>query len=180
MKCHRQKPATGFTLVEMLVAMSVLVLMVTIVSQIISLAGSGTNHSLTVADADGQARMTLDRLAFDWQNRVRTTDLGVNFGKQTGNDSLTFYSSVQGFGGVRKVTEVGYYILSPATGSPSLQRGVTGSDWDGSNGNALQFWPSPMPTISPTNYQTLAGNIFRFEICFQVKKYRGARGHASH
>jgi len=164
----------GFSLVELLTAIAILSLLVILFSQIISMVSQSTALSSRRADALGQARMALDRFGIDWNSRVRRGDVTFAFskgsGQAAGNDAVTFYSQVDGFGSgsLRNISQVGYYV----TNSPySLQRWDSGTTWTSANPVAfLGSFPSiNPPTFPSSNFQVLADDIVRLQFCFQLK-----------
>jgi len=98
MKESRRAVERGaFTLVEMLVALTVLTVLILITTEIISNTSRVISSSNKMQSADEQARMTFDRLATDIANLVRRPDLDAIFPKQTGNDQLFFYSEAPAY-----------------------------------------------------------------------------------
>src|SRR5262245_36938000 len=106
---------SGFTLVELLISVGVLVLLVLLATQLLNSAATITTLGQKQMDANSQARQLLDRMGIDFAQMVRRSDLDY-FAKNTttpnsqggsmaGNDQIAFYSTV-----------VGYY---PNSGSPS-------------------------------------------------------------
>src|SRR5438270_5562407 len=104
---HR-RGATGFTLVELLVSMGVLVLLVFLASQLVNSAATITTLGHKRMDADSEARQVLDRMAIDFAQMVKRTDvdyylkssatgIGVRNLLQPGNDKIAFYSAVPGY-----------------------------------------------------------------------------------
>jgi len=107
----------GFTLIEIMVAVAVLVILILFVAQLTNsataIARVGTKHM----DADTQARTVLDRLGFDIGRMIRRNDLdyyikgaaaytghgnGHGWGKkstggQKGSDQCAFFASVPGY-----------------------------------------------------------------------------------
>src|SRR5436190_8076788 len=108
---------SGFTLIEIMVAVAVLVILIVFVAQLTNsataIARVGTKHM----DADTQARTVLDRLGFDIGRMIRRNDLdyyikgaaayaghgnGHGWGKkltggQQGSDQCAFFASVPGY-----------------------------------------------------------------------------------
>ncbi|MEI6351728.1 MAG: prepilin-type N-terminal cleavage/methylation domain-containing protein [Verrucomicrobiota bacterium] len=204
-KKRTQPTTTGFTLVELLVAMSVLVLLLVLVSQLVNSASLVTSQSGKRLDADTQARMLFDCMAVDFENMIKRPDVDTLFYKATGNDKLFFFSQAPAYfnsainaTAKSDVALVGYRVtgqngdasnFAPAHSLERLGKGLT---WDGTPGGAA---PGSMVFASgsanPTNtlasiwtadigsapdysgssdfYHVLADQVFRMEICFQVK-----------
>jgi len=155
----------GFTLAELIVSVGVLVLLVFLASQLFNSAATVTSLAHKQMDVDGQARQLLDRMAIDFAQLVKRTDLDF-FAKGTiapnsvggamsGNDQIAFFSAVPGYypAGNKQspVSLVAYRINSDST-SPSynkMERLGKGLLW-----NAASSTPAPvvfMPlTIGPS------------------------------
>src|SRR5437762_1367706 len=65
----------GFTLAELLVSMGVLVLLVFLATQLLNSAATITILGHKQMDADSQARQLLDRMAVDFAQMVKRTDV---------------------------------------------------------------------------------------------------------
>lgn len=93
----------GFTLVELLVSMLVLTLLVAFVGQLVSNATAITTGSRKRLDADSQARVLFDRMAFDMARMLKRPDVDYLFAKISGdngvggNDKLFFFSEAPAF-----------------------------------------------------------------------------------
>ena len=84
---------SGFTLVEMLVAMAIFVIMIAFLGQLISNTSVATNASKGRLDADDQARFAMDRIGQDLLKLSKRADLDYIFDKGAGlNDEIYFYS----------------------------------------------------------------------------------------
>lgn len=165
----------GFTLVEVLVATSVLTLMVLMLTALMNSAmltiTAGNRHLA----ADDQARQVFDRMQVDFARMLKRNDIYFNFAKQTGNDSFTFYAETPGYftSGTSSSAEsnsslVSYQIplsgqLTPATQSMAnmLCRLGQGSQW-----TDISFTPSQIPAYSISNAHILSNSIFRMESAF--------------
>ena len=188
----------AFTLVEMLVSMGVLAILVVIISQLLNSATgvitAGTKH----LDADSEARMILDRMAFDLGGIVKRPDVDYYFKKRPGNDQMAFYSEVTGYhpAGLTESTAkspicvVGYRVeddMFQRLGKGLIWNGVTTSTsgaagWSGADkpmifgvgspeGKVLSdAYPSiTTPGLADPDQQVLGSQIFRFEFCYLLK-----------
>ncbi len=167
----------GFTLVEMLVAVAVLGLLVAMLAQTVALTGQAISVNSKKLDATGEARLVFDRLATDLAARPRRSDLGALFTKINGgtstagaNDTLQFYSEVDGYSGAHQIAAVGYRIQQTTTTRYyQLERGAVGTDWGpGTSSNPfVQFLPNMFaaPLTADPNYDVLANGVFRLEFC---------------
>ena len=105
----------GFTLVELLVSMSVLAVLVLLVAQLTNSATSTVSTSGRHIDADTEARMVLNRVGDELSSMLKRTEIdfsgfkqpGATFpaqyggttqpsNLQAGNDQLVFYSQTSG------------------------------------------------------------------------------------
>ncbi len=187
------RTTAGFTLVEVLVALTVLGLMVLALSQMMGAVITATTGGFKHMDSDTQARMALDRIAYDVSKIVRRTDVDYYFQKNAvGSDQMAFYSESGGYypstvttsAQESNVSLVGYRINS----SNQLERLSKGLAWSGVSGlpsgaNPMVFlpqtictganatWPGILTTgsSSDADYQVIGEQIFRLEICFLVK-----------
>lgn len=149
----------GFTLIEIMVAVAVLVMLVVFVAQLTNSATVITRVGTKHMDADTQARTVLDRVGFDISRMIRRNDLdyyikglgsytghgnGHGWGKkltggQQGSDQCAFFASVPGYysqsGGQSPISLVAYRINqnSSITTEPYLQmqRMAKGLLWNG-------------------------------------------------
>ena len=146
----RSRCAAGFTLVEVLVSLVVLGLMMLGVAQILNGTLITSLGAYKHMDADTQARMVLDRMAYDIAHIVKRTDVDYIFQKNgtastfKGNDQMAFYSESGGYypsgvsaspgGGGGEVSLVGYMIPNNAA-TPSLNNQLCrlskGIAWNG-------------------------------------------------
>ena len=90
---------------ELLVTMSVLVLLVFLFTQLLKSAATTMTLGNKRMDADSQARQLLDRMAIDFAQMLKRTDVSyfVKTGNtqtgnpETGNDQIAFFSAVPGY-----------------------------------------------------------------------------------
>src|ERR1044072_8105004 len=108
--------AAGFTLVELLISIAVVVIITLMASQVMTSATAITRTGNKHFDTDTQARVVLDRMALDFAQMVKRTDVdyyikqpnkynghgnghGCGQGKNgdKGSDQIAFYSQVPGY-----------------------------------------------------------------------------------
>ncbi len=148
-----------------MVSIAVVVILTLLVSQIIGMASKAITSSSKQLDSASGARMAFNRLEMDLAACSIRSDLPVAFSKGTGNDTIGFYSGVQGYSGTRGVSVVGYRIQETnANRYFQLERGVQGDDWSGASG--VVFQSKTLPNIADANYDVLADAAFRFEFCY--------------
>ena len=106
MKPHRARSGwiinwDGFTLIEILVSMTVLGLLLVLFGQMFRSALAVTTLDTKGMDCEGEARAIFDRMQIDFSRMIRRSDVDyflkdtVNL--QRGNDQLAFYSEVPGY-----------------------------------------------------------------------------------
>jgi len=183
---------SGFTLTELLITVGVLVVLVLLFTQLLNSAATITTLGHKQMDADSQARQLLDRMAIDFAQMVKRSD--VDFfakgtvapksvgGTMAGNDRIAFYSAVPGYypatGSQSPVSLVAYRVnaLNGATAFNKLERLGKGLVWNGvsSTDTPIVFmpltlsatWPAATsPTLADPggNYEIIGPQVFRFE-----------------
>ena len=182
--------SAAFTLIEVLVAVSVLMMMVAIIAQLFSSATSVATLGNKRMDSDAQARAVLDRMAVDFGRMVRRPDVDYYVKDSAtpmagGNDQLAFYAEAPGY----YPTAAGY--ASSVARSPislvgfrmnsanlSLERLGKGLLWSViSPGSSMVFlpstikatWPSAADQSADANYEALGLQVFRFEYGYILK-----------
>jgi hypothetical protein len=182
----------AFTLAELLVTISVLVVLVLLFTQLINSAATVAILGHKRMDADSEARQVLDRMAVDFAQMVKRTDVdyyvkSANQQRQQ-NDQLAFYGAVPGYypssGASSPVSLVAYRVNSnPASSSYNkLERLGKGLVWNGvsTTDTPVVFLPftisstwcqatisgTPSATCTGTpdpNYEVIGPDVFRFE-----------------
>ena len=176
----RRQSTNGFTLAELVITVGVLVLLVFLATQLLKSAATVTTLGHKQIDADSQARQLLDRMAVDFTQMIKRSDVtyywkGGTGGSQIGNDQMAFYCAVPGY----------YSTTSSTTQSPisliayrinsqnKAERFGKGLLWNGVSlaENPLVFWqPIAAPTDADytTSGEIVAPQVFRFEYCYQL------------
>ena len=167
----------AFTLIELLAAMTVLVLLITVIAQMTSGVSSIVGRGEAHIDTDTQARALLDRMAIDFGAMVKRSDVDYYLkGRpadgtltQPGNDQIAFYSEVPGYfpttAGTAAQSSASLVAYRVNTATMHLERLCKGLAWNGASaGNALMMGflpvplasplPSPLPTPTPTSFPT--------------------------
>ena len=159
------KRTGGFTFAELLVSVSVLVVLVLLASQLLKSAATITTLAHKQMDADAQARQLLDRMAIDFAQMVKRSDVdyyvkssaAAPFRRvlQPGNDQIAFYSNVPGYypssGSQSPVSLVAYRVNSDSTNSAynKLQRMGRGLVWNAVSNTDTPVVFMPIPLGSP-------------------------------
>ena len=125
----------AFTLLELLASMAVLALLVLLFARLLSSAATITTLGHKRMDADSQARQLLDRMAADFDQMLKRTDVsyyikaGSTGAAMTGNDRVAFFSTVPGYlswnpnqQGYPSNIAVTAYRVNALAGSPSYNR----------------------------------------------------------
>jgi len=158
----QRERASAFTLAELLVTVGVLVVLVFLASQLLNSAATVTTLGHKQMDVDGQARQLLDRMAIDFAQMVKRSDVdyylkssaippptGVRNLLQPGNDKIAFYSTVPGYypstGSQSPVSLVAYRI-NP---QHKLERMGKGLVWNAVSTTDTPVVFMPIPVASP-------------------------------
>lgn len=165
----------AFTLTEMLVSVSILVVIVLLVSRLFTNASAITTSGNKRMDVDGETRPLLTRIAIDFAQIVRRADadyfLKSSGNPQAGNDQIAFYSVVPGYNSVAAspVSLVAYRIST----NNQIQRMAKGLLWNGDSGpgspvvflplTITATWPTATNSSADVDYEVTGPNVFRFE-----------------
>jgi len=179
-----EKRIGGFTLAELLVSVGVLVVVIFLASQLFKSAATVTTLGHKQMDVDSQARQLLDRMAIDFAQMIKRSDVtyylkGGTGGSQTGNDQIAFYSATPGYYSTTTSTtqspvSLVAYRVNPSSGNSAynkLERLGKGLLWNGvsSTDAPLIFWQAiaaPTDTDYSTSGEMIGPGIFRFEYCY--------------
>jgi prepilin-type N-terminal cleavage/methylation domain-containing protein len=177
----RSRSSSGFTLVEILVSLAVLGLMMVGVAQILNGTLSTSLGAYKHMDADTQARVVLDRMAYDIAHIVKRPDVDYYFQKNPssgsapyGNDQMAFYSESSGYypgtvngsagGGGGDVSLVGYMIApmqngvyNSGTGTLQLCRLSKGLAWNGFNSTLAMIF-NPLANAPASGTTSITSN----------------------
>jgi hypothetical protein len=179
----------------MLVAISVLALLVLLVTQLINHAASITTLGNKRMDADSQARPLFERMALDFAQIVKRSDVSYYVKTagtpMTGNDLVGFYSAVQGYYATTPspISVVAYRVNSDSS-NPSayncLERMGKGLEWNGASPTSIPVvflpltihgtWPSVASSSAydetdpaKRTYEIIGPQVFRFEYYYLEK-----------
>jgi len=86
----------AFTLIEIMVSTSILILIILLVNQLINSASMTTVTASKRIDSDNQARLIFAKMAEDFDAMYQRGDLNYYFLSQSGNDAFYFYSQAPG------------------------------------------------------------------------------------
>jgi type II secretory pathway component PulJ len=182
----------AFTLVELLVSMGVLVVLVFLLTQLLNSATIITILGYKRMDADSQARMVFDRMAVDFAQMVKRTDVDyyvkrLALDQVNQNDQIAVYSNVPGYypgasppptSSRSPLSLVGYRVNSNSN-SPAynkLERLGKGLVWNGVSTTdtpqvflpllITSMWPYATNQSPDSAYEIIGPQVFRFEYDF--------------
>jgi len=184
-----RKRNCAFTIVELLVSVAVLVVLVLLVSRLFSSAATITTSGNKRMDADAQLRPLFDRMAVDFAQMVKRSDVDYYLkspaNAQAGNDQIAFYSTVTGYypsSGSQSPISVVSYRINSTSGSTSfnkLDRMSKGLVWNGVSmtDTPIVFlpltisstWPAATNGNSDSDYELIGPYVFRFEYSYLLK-----------
>jgi type II secretory pathway pseudopilin PulG len=157
-----QQHSRAFTLAELVVSIGVLVILALLAIQLLNSAAIVTTLGHKQMDADSQTRQLLDRMAVDFAQMVKRSDVdyyvkssaippptGVRNLLWTGNDKIAFYSAVPGFypptGSQSPVSLVAYRVNA----QNKLERMGKGLVWNAVSTADTPVVFMPIPLASP-------------------------------
>jgi hypothetical protein len=173
----------GFTLAELLVSVFVVVIIVFLVAQLVTSATAITRTGNKHIDTDTQARVVFDRMALDFAQMVKRTDVdyyvkqrsgynghgnghgwGQGHNGDLGSDQLAFFSQVPGYypdgylsGQQSPISLVSYRVNESTSSNPAyvkLERLAKGLVWNAVDTNINQNTAKYPIVFFP---QTIAG-----------------------
>jgi hypothetical protein len=180
--------------------MGVLVLLVLLFSQLLNSAATTMTLGNKRMDADSQARQLLDRMATDFDQMLKRTDVSyyvkTSGNIQPANDQIAFFSSVPGYynqaGYNSKASLVAYRLnANPASASYNkVERMGKGLALNGAYTTAIPLlfldstinptttiqntWPAATSrTASDPDYEVAGSHVFRFEYYYLLSSNLG-------
>jgi prepilin-type N-terminal cleavage/methylation domain-containing protein len=176
----------ALTLVELLVAMTILAIIAVLFAKIIADTIQVTGVSSRLQDVAGQARLTFDRIGLDLAELVRRADADVfaeTQGATSTQPNLAFLSRVPSFqaspGDAQRTLSVLAYRIAPhpQTGNKiCLQRSSVGVNWSAANVFGLtptgqRVALSTLPGFAASNsFDVLADGVVRMAVGFQLRQ----------
>jgi len=166
---------SGITLVELVVAVSVLSLVVVFVSRLTNSAASIATTGQKQIDSDAQARQLLDSMAIDFTQMVKRPDVDTYLksatNTQVGSDQIAFYSTVSGYSTLtstqRSAVSLVAYRVNATTRFERMAKGLV---WNGATPDTpMVYWatiaskfPTATTAAADSDYEE-ASQVFRFE-----------------
>lgn len=108
----RAHGAFAFTLVEVLVSMSILALLAMLIMQLINGAAQTATNAEKRIGSEAQARLIFERMATDFAGLASRPDVNFLFSKHSGNDEFYFFAEASGY------FAPGTVSANPRMGSP--------------------------------------------------------------
>jgi hypothetical protein len=194
---QRLNGSAGFTLAELVLSVGVLVLLVLLTTQLLNSAATIMMLGHRQMNADSAARELFDRMAIDFAQMVKRSDVDYYLKssttasdctlctRQRGNDQIAFYSTVPGWSALTgaqqsPVSIVGYRIhVSADTFSNRMERLGEGLIWNGATSDrrgdgrpaSVNFGAPLNPWANATNtpFDVISPDVFRFEYYYVLK-----------
>src|SRR5437867_8152528 len=193
----RLRDEAAFTLAELVLSVGVLVLLVLLTTQLLNSAATIMTLGHRQMNADSAARELFDRMAIDFAQMVKRSDLDYYLKssttasdctlctRQRGNDQIAFYSTVPGWSALTgaqqsPVSIIGYRInVSGTTLSNRLERLGEGLIWNGATSDtradgrpaSVIFWAplNPWANASNSPFDVIGPDVLRFEYYYLLK-----------
>jgi prepilin-type N-terminal cleavage/methylation domain-containing protein len=183
----RSDRQNGFTLVELLSTMALLVIITMFSLQLIESARRTTSHGEKRRKSDSQARLILDRMALDFAQMVRRADIDCLYKDpssvppqaQPGNDQLLFFAAAPGFylSPPTAASRKGFCLTGYRMKNLRLERLAKGLSWGPDAGGPMIFLPERIATRWPDvtgagndpDYAVIGDQVIRFEYGYQLK-----------
>ena len=183
------RKANAFTLVELLVSVSILVVLVLLVGRLFSSAATLTTSGNKRMDAEAQIRPLFERMTVDFSQMVKRGDVDYYLkspgNTQPGNDQIAFYSTVPGYypslSYQSPVSVVAYRTnaISTSANYTKLERMAKGLIWSGvsTTNTPIVFlpltisgtWPAATDNTTDSDYELIGPYVFRFEYYYVLK-----------
>lgn len=178
--------SVAFTIIEVLVATTVLSLMIVLIAQLFSSATSVITLGNKRMETDVEARALLDRMAIDFGRMIQRADVDYFVKSPTDamtgdNDQIAFYAEVPGYypssGSQSPVSLVAFRMNASKLCLERLGKGLLWSGGATASNTAMVFlpltikgeWPAATNQNSDSNYEVFSSQIFRFEYGYVVK-----------
>src|SRR5262249_54590644 len=186
----KRRSCTAFSLAELLASIAVLTLLVLIASRMVNSAANIATIGYRRMDAESQVRPVFDRMASDFAQMIKRTDVDYyvksDVVNELGNDRLAFFSNSPGYypsGGSQSPVSVISYRINTSNSSSSfnrMERMSKGLVWTGVSpiNTPVLFglqaivtnWPAATDSSLPDfDYELIAPQIFRFEYFYLLK-----------
>lgn len=141
----------GFSLIELLVGIVVLLILLALIASMMGTATRLTDTTNRNIDAGSEAEQVLDRIGQDLAGMVIRPDIDQYFINSSGNDQMFVYSQTPGYFDSATATSqqspvslIGYRISTSANPAlaPALERVSQGLTWSGTDNFPFLVFPS--------------------------------------
>ncbi len=158
----------GFTLVELLVSMTILSAILLVTAQITTSARDSIHWAKQKITCDTAARQLTSLLDRDLHAMIRRPDAPFQFDLRPGNDRLTFLASRAGYArGDGSADRAASLVRYENDAQGRFSRACLGFGFDGDE--TLQLVPNAtLPAIPDSNRQVVSDDVFRVEFEFLV------------
>lgn len=173
MNCRGRRGIAGFSLVEILVAMAVVLVFMLIAVQISASASRASRQGLDAAEGSAVGRGVMDMIARDLDGMVRRDDLAAFPAGSSGDAEFAFYTKLAGLpdvssdpGQVRSLSLVSYR-LNPGIGDdlPWLGRADLAIEWN--QKNRVRFGePTELTELANATERQLLEGALGFDYVF--------------
>lgn len=187
------KRTSGFTLIEILVAVAVLTLLLLLVTQIVQSGTLVIGGSRKHLAADAQAREVFNRFAVDVAGMVRRPDMDAIFTNAAAtNATMIFFSEAPGFfaSSVAATNRSPLSLIGYRINDAKLERLGKGLAWTGASdtpvfltyatnrvstnstpatGSIISDVWAGIPSSNDPDYHLQADGVFRIAFCFRKK-----------
>ena len=187
-----RRACRAFTLVEMLISIAVLTLIILIVTQLATYSAAVSRSGSKHIDTDTQGRVVLDRMAIDFAQMLKRSDVdcylkgptnynghgnGHAYGKkvqtgQQGSDQIAFFGQAPGYnqatGTPSPISLVAYRVNQSTSANPSylmLERLGKGLPWNGSTNASNNNFAYPIVFLDSASPPTMTiANIWPYAV----------------
>lgn len=162
--CRSLETKKGFSLLEMLVAMAVLILLVTLLSMTLSQTSLAVFNTRDRSEIEARAGLVFSIFGRDFNQSILSVRDISPAEKKPGNDTVSFYTKRRGYTGDRPLSAVTYEVLDG-----ELRRGAVGQKFGVSSDVAgreiLRIDPlAPIPKPVTEDNQVVASGVVRMEV----------------
>jgi len=173
----------GFTLLEVLVSMTIVGMLCMLLANIAGGTQKVVGETTRRLDADGQAQLVFGRMGADIAGMPRRADIPVSISLNSGTAAFTFFSEVPSVSGSRGLSVVSYCMKNDSSsGAPvkgnktSLLRASKGLEWTdtgfmgtAANGTPVSMSDTAVSQLTDADYDVLASGVIRMNIGCQLK-----------
>lgn len=167
-----------FTLVEIMVAISIGCVLMLLLTQMVNLVSATIRESRQKIDTHKKAALIMRIMQNDLKTIGRRRDMGHLFTNQPDvGDVMYFYALKNGPHSSRDISLIGYKLQEADNGTLEIARGIRGYQWNevgfmGLNAKGVAPDPLNLPKnlgVQEADFETISDGILKFDLCFQYK-----------